>query len=305
MFDVVVVGSVNLDLVARTERIPHPGETVSGSSYDEFPGGKGLNQAVAAARAGASVALVAAIGNDPPGDLIRDIVRSEGIDDSWMVTLSDHPTGRALIAVDDNAENSIVVIAGANAHVEWPAFGHPSGRVVLGQLEVPIDIVEASFASGRRSGAITILNPAPASHVPQLLLDSCSLIVPNEHEIDLLGGDRRLLATPSLDAVIITRGSDGVDIVSRAEPNDQRDDGELCFELSSEHLAAFGVHAIDTTGAGDAFCGNLAAQLAAGAPRSDAIRWACAAGALATTVRGAVPSLPTERAVAELLASSR
>jgi ribokinase len=300
MFDVVVVGSVNLDLVARASRIPHPGETIAGSSYDEFPGGKGLNQAVAAARAGASVALVAAIGDDSAGNMTRELVRSEGIDDSWVRTLGDHPTGRALIVVADNAENSIVVVPGANAHVEWPATRRPAGRVVLGQLEVPVSVIEASFTSSRVAGATTILNPAPATHLPQSLIDTCSLIVPNEHEVGLLGGGHRLLGTLSLDAVIITRGAHGVDIVRRADSND-RDAND---HRATDHVAAFDVEPIDTTGAGDAFCGNLAAQLALGASRSDAVRWAAAAGALATTVRGAVPSLPTQRSVADLLASA-
>jgi ribokinase len=286
MFDVVVVGSVNLDVVARSPRIPQPGETVSGTSYDEFPGGKGLNQAVAAARAGASVALVAAVGDDAPGNHLRGIVRAEGIVDTWVTTVSSQPTGRALIVVDDAGENSIVVTAGANASLLWPTAVPPVGRVMLGQLEVPIDVVEAAFSNARRTGALTVLNPAPACPLPPRLLDSCSLLVPNEHEVALLGPRAKLLA--SVDALIVTRGSDGADIATNEAPHLQ-------------HVASFDVQAIDSTGAGDAFCGNLAARLAVGAPRQDAIRWACAAGALATTVRGAVPSLPSHEQVSALL----
>lgn len=288
MFDVVVVGSLNLDLVARSTRIPQAGETVAGSSYEEFPGGKGLNQAVAAARAGASVALVGAVGNDAAGAALRDVVRAEGIDDTWLVTVPDLPSGRAMIVVDDHAENSIVVVAGANERTRWPRRDPPDGRVLLAQLEIPSDTVAAAFAAGRRNGATTVLNPAPASTLPAEVLTTCDVITPNEHEVALLGGVEHLLRSGP-HTVIVTRGAVGVDIVS---------------SRGTVHVAATPVAAVDTTGAGDAFCGNLAAQLAAGSSMSEAVSWASAAGALATTVPGAVPSLPSRASVAALHGST-
>ncbi len=283
-FDVVVVGSLNLDLVARTRRLPGPGETVSGSDYQEFPGGKGLNQAVAAARAGASVAFVGAVGDDDAGRRLRDVVRIEGIDDRWLLTRDDRSTGRALIVVDDHAENSIVVIPGANADVRWPADG-PRGAIVLAQLEVPVSAVDAAFAAAQVTGATTILNPAPATELPESMIATSSLIVPNEHEASLLGGIERLLGA-GVEAVVTTLGKHGARVDAA--------DGSFV-------QPPFPVEPVDTTGAGDAFCGNLAARLAAGDDLATAVRWAGAAGALATTVVGAVPSLPRREAVVDRL----
>ncbi len=284
-FDVVVVGSLNLDLVARTQRLPGAGETVAGTDYREFPGGKGLNQAVAAARCGASVAFVGAVGDDEAGHRFRDVVRTEGIDDRWLLTVPDVTTGRALIAVDEHAENSIVVVAGANAEVRWPLDGAPTGTVVLAQLEVPIGTVDAAFTAARARGSTTILNPAPAADLPDSTIAASTLIVPNEHEVIVLGGFQQLL-DDGVDTVVTTLGANGVRInrpgtVSAYPP--------------------MPVVPIDTTGAGDAFCGNLAARLAAGDDLSTAVRWANAAGALATTIEGAVPSLPRRAAVRTLL----
>jgi ribokinase len=287
-FDVVVVGSLNLDLVVRTPRLPGPGETVTGSNYQEFPGGKGLNQAVAAARCGASVAIVGAVGDDDAGRRLRHVVRSEGIDERWLVTLPDRTTGRAVIAVDDRAENSIVVIPGANGRVEWPGWGPPTGTVLLAQLEIPLDSVAMALRAARSRGSTTILNPAPAVPLPASTIAAASLVVPNEHEAALLGGVEQLVRSGA-HTIVTTLGSRGVRIDSR--------DG--AFEQTP-----FAVDAVDTTGAGDAFCGNLAARLASGDDLAAAVRWASAAGALATTVAGAVPSLPPHGAVESLLDTS-
>jgi ribokinase len=260
---------------------------VSGSDYQEFPGGKGLNQAVAAARAGASVAVVGAVGDDDAGLRLRDVVRHEGIDDRWLLTRADRSTGRALILVDDNAENSIVVIPGANADVWWPADG-PRGAIVLAQLEVPMPTVDAAFAAAQATGATTILNPAPATDLPESMIATSSLIVPNEHEASLLGGIERLLGA-GVEAVVTTLGKQGARVDTA--------DGSFV-------QPPFPVEPVDTTGAGDAFCGNLAARLAAGDDLATAVRWAGAAGALATTVVGAVPSLPRMEAVVERLGAA-
>ena len=189
--DVCVVGSANLDLVATVARLPGPGETVAGSSYAEYPGGKGLNQAVAAARAGASVAFVGAVGGDAAGATLRQVLATDGID-ATHVAITDEPTGRALIGVSSTGENSIIVVAGANATVTGTQL--PAARVVLAQLEVPLPAVERALAAARAAGAMTVLNPAPARPLPRSLLQSCDIVVPNEHEVNQLGGVAHLLA---------------------------------------------------------------------------------------------------------------
>ena len=285
-FDVCVVGSANLDIVATTTRHPLPGETVHGIAYHEYPGGKGLNQAVAAARSGSKVAFVGAVGTDPAAETLRAVLAADGIDDRLAVTAE--ATGRAVIVVDDAGENSIVVVAGANAAVSVDD-GIPAARVLLCQLEVPLSTVTASMRGAREAGATTLLNPAPADELPLDLLACCDVIVPNEHEVELLGGVDHLLGA-GCGAVVVTRGGHGVDIHTDA---------------GTEHVDAFAVEVVDTTGAGDAFCGALASRLAAGHPLVPAARWATAAGALATTVPGAVPAQPLAEAISGLLVHER
>ncbi len=294
-FDVVVVGSANLDLVATTARLPGPGETVLGSHFAQHPGGKGLNQAVAASRSGAAVAMIAALGDDDAGRTLLAVAEHEGIDVSQVSIVTGASTGRAVITVDARAENSIVVVPGANelAHAdELPGAIGPA-TVVLAQLEVPVAAVTAAFAAARSAGIRTILNPAPApvGGLPDDLLSLCDIVVPNEHEVELLGGVDRLLSS-GVGAVVVTRGAAGVTVTERAiETSD----------AATWSVVAFAVDPIDTTGAGDAFCGALAARLAAGCDLPDAVRYAAAAGALATTVAGAVPSIPTAAAIERLI----
>ncbi|MFK8023376.1 MAG: ribokinase [Ilumatobacter sp.] len=280
--DVVVVGSLNLDLVVRVPRHPGGGETLSGTGYAEYAGGKGLNQAVAAARSGASVALVGNIGDDEAGERLRRLVRDEGIDDRHLRTLSGVPTGRALITVDDHGENSIIVVAGANGGSAPDEL--PSGRVVLAQLETTLAGVTDAFELARESGAITVLNPAPAVELPDRLVDACDVLVPNEHEVDLLGG--RAALTDRVGHLVVTLGSAGA---------------EHCVADRVTGIAPFQVAPIDTTGAGDAFCGAMSARLAAGHEMADALVWASAAGAIATTVDGAVPSQPAAAEIERLI----
>ncbi len=273
-FAVCVVGSTNLDLVATTARLPAPGETVMGRGYAEHAGGKGLNQAVAAARAGAATAFVSAVGDDGAGTGLLHLMRAEGIDTTCVRVLAGVPTGRALIGVADSGENSIIVVSGANAFARVDAL--PAARVVLGQLEVPDRALERAFVLGRGSGATTVLNPAPARRLPRELLSLCDVVVPNEHEVELLGGVGALLAA-GVSAVVVTRGAAGATLHTA--------DGETA-------VAPFAVSPVDTTGAGDTFCGTLAARLAAGDALPDALRRASAAAALSTTREGAVPSIP-------------
>jgi len=284
-FDVCVVGSANLDLVATAAQLPGPGETVLGTTFAEHPGGKGLNQAVAAARAGARVAFVGAIGHDAAGATLRDLLDDEGIDTSGLVGV-DAPTGRALIGVAAGGENSIIVVPGANAHVDVGQVNAlvTQARVVLAQLEVPLDVVAAALRGARAAGATAVLNPAPAADLPPGLLAHCDLVIPNEHEVERIGGAATVLAAGAA-AVVVTRGGAGISVHSA--------DGDV-------DMAAFAVDPVDTTAAGDAFCGALCARLATGEGLAAALRFAMAAGALATTVAGAVPSLP-RRAEIDLL----
>lgn len=286
----VVVGSANLDLIATAQRLPSPGETVTGSGYFEAPGGKGVNQAVAAARAGARVAFVGAVGDDHAGDVLRDVLAAEGIDIGGLATVS-APTGRALIGVSDDGENSIIVVPGANAHVTADHVARhretiAAARVVLCQLEIPLESVIASFAMAAE-GAHRILNPAPAASLPDELSLLLTMVIPNEHEVALLGGEDALRAQ-GVDHVVVTEGARGARHVhaagvSRVEPHP--------------------VSPVDTVGAGDAFCGTVAARLSLGDDVARALRAGAVAGALATTARGAVPSLPRWDDVAAVLSA--
>lgn len=286
--DVVVVGSANLDLVATVERLPRPGETVIGTSYAEHPGGKGLNQAVAARRAGATTALVTSLGSDAAGDLLHRVMTDEDL--VPLVHESTHPTGRALIEVDESAENSIVVIPGANGDLGLSEIDRhrdllSTARVVLCQLEIPMVAVETALAIAKAGGAVTVLNPAPAAELTRSMLELCDVVMPNQHEIGLLGGVDELLAT-GVRAVVLTLGARGLRVVTADDRLD---------------VPPFAVRAVDTTGAGDAACGALAAALARGLDIPAAAREAAAAGALAATRQGAVPSLPTRAEIEALL----
>lgn len=282
-FDVCVVGSANLDLVATVDRLPGPGETVPGNSYAEYPGGKGLNQAVAAARSGASTSFVGAVGHDTAGEMLLGVMHDDAIDTSHVHAVS-APSGRALIFVSAESENSIVVVAGANDTVE--AESVPSARVYLAQLEVPVAAIERAFTVARAAGALTVLNPAPVKDLPDSVLALCDVLTPNEHEVELLGGVDRLRALGAR-AVIVTRGAEGADLHTV--------DGMV-------HVEPFPVSPVDTTGAGDCFSGALCARLAAGDDLPTAMRFAAAAAALSTTVPGAVPSMPWRSAIDHLLA---
>jgi ribokinase len=288
---VCVVGSANLDLVVGVDRLPAPGETVLGHEFAEHPGGKGLNQAVAAARAGAAVAFVGAVGVDDAGERLRQVMAAEGIDTRAVATV-EVPTGRAVIGVDAEGENSIVVVPGANgclgADLSPVALEVlAAADVVLAQLEIPMAVVEAALSAAPQ--AVTILNPAPAGSIPMSVLRRCTVVVPNEHELGLLGGVEALRAG-GVPTVVVTQGRRGASL------HDDR--------YGVEHrVEPFTVTAVDTTAAGDAFCGVLAARLAEGADLLEALRWAAAAGALATTTAGAVASLPSRSEVARLLSA--
>ncbi len=289
-FDVVIVGSANLDLVARTPRLPKPGETVTGSNYFEFCGGKGANQAIAAARAGANTAFIGALGNDHAGETLRAAFFNDNVDISAVQFVSE-PTGRALIGVSDDGENSIIVVPGANhaitiGDIERNAKIITSAKVLLCQLEVPLEVVRRALElAGKKS--IRILNPAPAQSLSKELLQLVDVITPNEHEMKLLGGPEALLKC-GVKTIVVTQGARGALMITNK--------GET-------QIPPFKVDPVDSTGAGDAFCGMLAARLAIGESIHNALKAAVVSGALATLTEGAVPSLPLWSLVSSKLES--
>lgn len=304
---VVVVGSLNVDLVVGLDRMPNPGETVFGRTFERHPGGKGLNQAVAAARLGAEVHMIGAVGDDDAGRWLRTVLAAEKIDDSGVVTVPG-PSGTALIEVDASGANRIVVVSGANDQVSAEQVSNQLARlsdtttidVLLTQGEVPIPAISAALESARRIGARGILNPAPVRDYGDALLRQADILVPNEHEAEQITGmsttnsvdadeAARALNARGISTVVITRGGRGLVWASAG---------------GSGTVPAFRVTPVDTVAAGDAFCGGLAAALARGENFPDALRFGAAAGALSTTVSGAVPSLPGVDQVDALLAAN-
>lgn len=287
--EVCVVGSINLDLVVTASRLPGPGETVLGGAFAEYPGGKGLNQAVASARSGARTALCACVGEDVAGGELRAVAEASGVRGEHIVVAPAQASGRALIAVSLASHDNLIVVApGANSALSGPqaARAVTGARVVLAQLEVPPDTVVAAFTAARATGATTILNPAPAEGVTGELLALCDFVVANEHEAELIGGAAEILARGAGE-LIVTLGARG-SVRTTADGH--------------EHLVeAFAVDALDSTAAGDAYCGAFAAAIALGDGIDAAMRFASAAGALATTKAGAVPSLPLRSAIDALL----
>jgi ribokinase len=281
-FDVVVVGSANLDLVATLDHLPKPGETIVALDYAEHAGGKGVNQAVACARMGARTAFVGCVGNDDAGIFLRGVLENEGID-TTMLRVVDMPTGRAFINVDSRGENEIVVVSGANTQVgvAQNPLVLPTSRVLLMQLEIPLATVSAALTLARRSGTLTVLNPAPYKSLTEDVLSLVDVIVPNETESAACGGTNALLKA-GVATVVTTLGEKGA-VINTAS--------------SETSIAPHKVVAVDTVGAGDAFIGALSAELARGAAISDAASVGAVAGALATTVHGAVPSLPKQDVV--------
>ena len=281
-FDVVVVGSANLDLVATLDHLPKPGETIVALGYAEHAGGKGVNQAVACARMSARTAFVGCVGNDDAGVFLRGVLENEGID-TTMLRVVDMPTGRAFINVDSRGENEIVVVSGANTQVgvAQNPLVLPTSHVLLMQLEIPLTTVRNALQLARRNGALTVLNPAPFKALDAGVLSLVDVIVPNETESAACGGTQVLLDA-GVKTVLTTLGERGAVINTHT---------------SATSIAPHKVVAVDTVGAGDAFIGALSAELARGATISDAAAVGAVAGALATTVRGAVPSLPTQSSV--------
>ncbi|GJM39178.1 MAG: ribokinase [Acidimicrobiales bacterium] len=295
--EITVVGSANLDLVVEVEYVPQVGETVLGGDLARIPGGKGANQAVAAARLGRQVAMVGRLGADSAGNILRAALEVHDIDTTSLLTTRDTPNGVAMIAVAADGDNSIVVSPGANgrvtaADIETAGALVRDARVVLLQLEIPVAAVEAAAraASGR-----VILNPAPAAELPSSLLEHVDILVPNQTELAILSGHdgpvdasvaTELARRLPMEAVVVTLGAEGAMVVT---PDD------------AVHVPAPKVTPVDTTGAGDSFCAALADGLVRSLSLVDAAAWAVQVGAVTTLRPGAQPSLPTPTEVMQLL----
>ena len=273
-----MVGSANVDQVFRVGAIPAPGETVLSHGFSIALGGKGQNQAVAAARAGADTGFIAALGDDAFGASIREGLAADGIGTDG-VRAADGPTGTALIAVDDSGENTIIVEAGANALLELrkaDTAAIAAADVLVMQLEIPLEVVTAAARIGKDAATRVLLNAAPIRELPAELLANVDILVVNEHEGAFLA--RGAAVETLAPVVIVTLGAAGA----------------VAYENGTEvRVAAPRVSAVDATGAGDTFCGALAALLAEGATLAESLRFAVAAASLSVQKHGAVPSIPT------------
>jgi ribokinase len=292
MSRIVCVGSMNMDIAAYSRSLPRPGETVFGSSLVPSPGGKGLNQAVAARRLGAEVAFVGCLGRDDNGDAVAAFLAAEGIDTTGILRLEGVSSGAAIILIDAKSENAIVVIPGAN--MAWPpgaptAFPVTAGDIVVSQFEIPDAVIIAAFGRARASGARTILNAAPARAMPKALLALVDILVVNESELAAVGSVRldsadiaavtaaALALSNERLAVVATLGAAGA-VVAR--------------NGTATRIAGCQVAAIDTAGAGDCFIGALAAALLRGDDLVPAAAYANRAAALSVTRRGTAIAMP-------------
>ena len=286
--DIVVIGSINHDLTVVTTRLPAPGETVLGSRHYAGGGGKGANQAVAAARLGARVAMVGRVGDDDHGSALRAALAAEGIDVEAVGLDESAPTGIAVITLDEHAENTIVVSPGAN---DWLAPEHldpeliGGAAVVLVQLEIPLETVTAAAKLARGT---LILNPAPARPLPRELLEHVDVAVPNRPELGILSGAPEPTTVAEAAELARRLGYGGTTVVTLGAAGAVFVDGKEVV-----HIPAPAVDPVDPTGAGDAFCGALGQALSQGWDMIDAVRRAVVAGALATTRPGAQTAMPT------------
>jgi ribokinase len=300
MAKILIVGSVNMDLVVRVPHSPKPGETVLGGDFETFPGGKGANQAVAAARMGGEVTMVGRVGNDNFGDTLIQGMVNDNIKTTYLVKDSEAPTGIAMIAVAADGENMIVVASGANYQVSPDDVNNARDimrdtDLLLLQLECPMEAVTAAVDLAQAYDVPVVLNPAPAQPLSQHLLSNINALTPNEEELLMLTGEKEISKAirKSMDwgvkNLVITLGANGVRVIT---------------DRIDKHIPAHEITAVDTTAAGDAFNGAFAVMLAEGKSLLEAVNYGMAAGALSATKRGAQPSLPTREAVETLMQSS-
>lgn len=302
MRDIVVVGSLNLDVSVQATRIPRPGETVRAAGLSIGPGGKGLNQAIAASRLGARVHMVGQLGDDRFAEVPEAALRDAGVDASYVRRLPGRHTGTALIVVDETSgENAIAVAAGANRalspqHVQDAVAAFRGSGVLMVQLELPLETVETALDLAKENALVTLLDPAPARELPDTVLRKIDVLTPNETEAEFLTGIRvrdpesaaeagARLRERTLSDVLVTLGAAGCVWV---------------WSTGFEHIPTPRVEAVDTTAAGDAFNAGLAVGLARGEPIARALRTAVRAGAAATLRTGAAAAMPTAEDLAAL-----
>jgi ribokinase len=299
---VVILGSINMDLVVKTPRFPQPGETLTGHTFFTAPGGKGANQAVAAGKLGADTHMVGRVGKDVFGETLLESLKKNGVDISSVAQDEEQPSGTAVIFVDDKAENEIVIVAGANGAVgkadieRLDDILQSNGQLLL-QLEVPMETVLAAAKIANGKGATVIFDPAPVKVLPEEIYEYIDVITPNETEASALVGFEvddetsaakaaKVLQERGVREVVIKMGSKGA-----YWHNGQQE----------MFMPAFKVDAIDTVAAGDAFNGAMAAGLAEGLAMQEALRWGMAGGAISTTRSGAQPSLANREELLKLL----
>ncbi|EOD01781.1 ribokinase [Caldisalinibacter kiritimatiensis] len=293
MSDITVIGSLNMDLVATVKNMPKVGETLIGKELKQIPGGKGANQAVAAARLGAKVSMIGKVGDDGFGKNLMDSMNSDGIDTKYIKREENTSTGVALITVNDEGDNSIVVIPGANFKVTKEDIDKATeaiegSKIVLLQLEIPIDVVKYSLKKAKTLGKYTILNPAPAQNLDDEIIENVDLLIPNETELEILSGIEikqeedilnasRKLIKKGVKELIVTMGGKG------------------CLYINKDIVKKYKAHkvqVVDTTAAGDSFTAAVSVQLSKKESIDKAIEFAMKVGALTVTKEGAQSSLP-------------
>ena len=299
MSNILVVGSLNADLVVRAPRFPQPGETISGEDLQVIPGGKGANQAVAAARLGSKVSMLGRVGKDNFGGFLLDNLGSNQVD-AQFVKREDASTGTAIIVVDPNGQNSIVLSAGANgkvSHADVESVSFLNYDLLLLQLEIPVPAVLAAARRAKENNLQVILNPAPAREISDELIALVDFIIPNESELHLLTGTdvKDVASAERASHILLQRGAQNV-IVTLG------DKGALIVNSDqATHVDAFKVDVVDTTAAGDAFIGGFSTALLQDMSLEESVRYGCACGALAASKFGAQPSLPGKEEVERLL----
>lgn len=281
MKKIIVVGSINTDLVIKAPYMPQTGETLTGSGFFTAHGGKGANQAVAAARLGGNVVMCGCVGNDDFGKSAIDSLKADGVDVSHVKVVDGVPTGTAIIIVE-NGDNRIILDKGANACLTEADIDNvlqtaSSGDIYLTQLENSIDVIGYGLKKAREKGMFVVLNPAPANRDIEKYLKYCNLITPNESETELFGGKQALKA--QAEEVLITLGSKGFEVGEKVYP---------CIKVEN---------VVDTTAAGDTLCGGLVASLSFGANLVDSAKFGSKAASIACTRYGAQPSIPTKEEV--------